>query len=116
MHDLSFISFVISAGGIETDSITFGPCAELVDEWITVSEREIASALLGISNDESCGPVEGAAAMAMACFIKERKKYTGKSIVIICCGGNNWRGDLSYCSTDTGLRPSHVRGTDCAAL
>lgn len=95
MHDLSFISFVISAGGIETDSITFGPCAELVDEWITVSEREIASALLGISNDESCGPVEGAAAMAMACFIKERKKYTGKSIVIICCGGNTGEETLA---------------------
>ena len=69
------------------DSITFEPCAKLVDEWITVSEKEIASAMLGISS-ESCGPVEGAAAMAMACFIKEREKYMGKSIVMICCGGN----------------------------
>ena len=26
--------------------------------------------------------------MAMACFIKDRGNYIGKSVVIICCGGN----------------------------
>ena len=85
------------AGGVEENSMTFGPCAKLVDEWITVSEREIALALLGISN-ELCGPVEGAAAMAMACFIKERRKYTGMNVVIICCGGNTGEETLAHAS------------------
>lgn len=76
------------------DSITFEPCAKLVDEWITVSEEEIASAMVGASN-ESCGPIEGAAAMAMACFIKERRKYTGMRVVIICCGGNTGKEVLA---------------------
>ena len=90
VSDLSY-----PAGGIEEHSITFEPCAKLVDEWITVSEREIALALLGISN-EPCGPVEGAAAMAMACFIKERRKYIGMNVVIICCGGNTGEETLAH--------------------
>lgn len=58
-----------------------------MDEWVTVSEAEIASVLLQSSKELSC-PVEGAAAMAMACFVKERWKYSGKNVVVICCGGN----------------------------
>ena len=75
------------AGGVEEDAITFEPCVQHVDEWVTVSEAEIASVLLQSSKELPC-PVEGAAAMAMACFVKERRKYSGQNVVVICCGGN----------------------------
>ena len=79
---------LVVAGGVEEDTITFKPCHELVDDWVTASEVEIASAMILASKELLHGAVEGAAAMAMACFIKERHKYRGKHVVIICCGGN----------------------------
>ena len=51
------------------------------------SEMEIASAMMS-AIEGLHGAVEGAAAMAMACFIKERHNYQGKHVVVICCGGN----------------------------
>ena len=33
--------------------------------------------------------------MAMACFIKERRKYTGMRVVIICCGGNTGKETMA---------------------
>lgn len=36
------------AGGIEEGSITLDPCMRYVDEWVTVTEQEIAEALLNL--------------------------------------------------------------------
>ena len=33
------------AGGIEAGSVTLEPCRQFVDEWVTVSEQEIARAM-----------------------------------------------------------------------
>ena len=34
--------------GIEQSALTLQPCKTLVDEWVAVSEHEIAAALLGL--------------------------------------------------------------------
>ncbi len=36
-----------SAGGVDSDAMTFEPCCRFVDEWLTASEPEIARAMVG---------------------------------------------------------------------
>lgn len=76
-----------TAGGIEDGSITFEMCREFVDEYVTVSEDEIAAALKGFM-DAHHMQIEGAAAVAIAAFLKTSDKYTDKNVVIVICGAN----------------------------
>ena len=76
-----------TAGGIEAGSVTLDACRTFVDEWITVSEQEIAAAMVGIHGHHGM-EIEGSAAVAVAAFIKAAEKMSGKHAVILCCGGN----------------------------
>jgi len=76
-----------TAGGIEDESITFEPCQELVDEWVTVTEDEIKANLVEFIDTHHM-LIEGAAAVAIAAFLKTKEKYTGKNVVLILCGAN----------------------------
>ncbi|GIL66142.1 hypothetical protein Vafri_19741, partial [Volvox africanus] len=42
-----------TAGGVEFGSITLQPCLNCVDEWVTVTEVEIAEALVGLLEEQS---------------------------------------------------------------
>ena len=53
------------AGGVETDSITLDLCARLLDDWILVSEEEIADAMRRVFR-ERFAAVEGSAALPVA--------------------------------------------------
>ena len=76
-----------TAGGIEAGSITFELCRDLVDDYITVTEDEIKeSLLLFIQNHHIL--IEGAAAVAIASYLKMHERFTGKNVVIIICGAN----------------------------
>jgi len=76
-----------NVGGIEEGSITFAPCISLVDEWVAVDEEEIAVAIVTLKRKEGL-LVEGSAGVAIAAFLKTKEKYEGKSVVMVCCGGN----------------------------
>lgn len=82
-----------SAGGFERDSITFDICKNLADEFILVSEDEIKNAIRFMA-DKHKKLVEGAAAVAVASFIKEADRYSGQKTVIVICGGNISYEDL----------------------
>jgi threonine dehydratase len=76
-----------SAGGFEEGSITYGICKEVVDDFVLVSEDGIKHAIkLMVDNHHKI--IEGAAGVALASFLKEKDKFTGKNIVIVICGGN----------------------------
>lgn len=76
-----------TAGGVEAGSITFDLCRRLVDDYMTVSESEIADALrLFISKHHML--VEGAAAVAVASYLKMKDRFRGKNVVIVICGAN----------------------------
>ena len=77
-----------SAGGIEDNAITFDLIANnnLVDEYILVSEKEIRMGIQTIFREHRL-VIEGAAAVAVSAFIKEKDKFTG-NVVILICGGN----------------------------
>jgi threonine dehydratase len=75
-----------TAGGIEPGSVTFPLCASLVDEWITVSEEEIADAVRHCLTVEHV-LVEGAAGVAVAGFRRLATQMRGVSAIVL-CGAN----------------------------
>ncbi len=76
-----------TAGGIEPDAITFELCRRVVDEWLTVSEAEIAEAMRLIYR-ESGEVIEGAAGVAVAALLQCGQPFAGQTISVVICGGN----------------------------
>ena len=76
-----------TAGGIEPGAITFEYCRDLIDEHVLVSETEIKTAMKVLAESERW-VVEGAAAVAMAAYLKTAQLYKGKSIAVVLCGRN----------------------------
>ena len=76
-----------TAGGIEAGSLTFDLCRQLVDEFILVSEAEIAQAMREFSAEQQ-SEIEGAAGVAIAGMNHCRTSIVGKKVVVIICGGN----------------------------
>lgn len=76
-----------SAGGLEANTITFGLCRTLVDDWVTVSEEEIKAAMrLFIETQHQL--LEGAAGVALAALLKKAARYRGQRVVVVICGAN----------------------------
>lgn len=74
-----------SAGGIEPGAITFDICKDMVDTFIILSEEEIIEALKLILAKHYL-LIEGAAALSVAAFLKDKDKFKGKTIVLILSG------------------------------
>lgn len=79
-----------SAGGIEEDSVTFPLCREWVDDFLLVDEGAIAEALAALE-DELGQPVEGAAAVAVAAYVENRRRFAGRRAALVVCGANRSR-------------------------
>ena len=76
-----------SAGGFERDAITFNICQKLVDDFILISEDEIAAAIRSTIKNHS-KLVEGAAGVAIASLLKYPDQFAGQTTVIVVCGAN----------------------------
>lgn len=76
-----------TAGGIEAGSITFELCRQLVNEYVTVTEDEI-KASLRLFMEMHHMLIEGAAAVAIASYLKTRDRFIGNNVVIVICGAN----------------------------
>ena len=76
-----------TAGGIESDTITFPLCRALIDRWSLVGEEEIAAAMRsGLEHERQL--VEGAAGVALASAERMASEFPGGIIVVVVCGGN----------------------------
>jgi threonine dehydratase len=76
-----------TAGGVEAGAITLDLCRALVDEYLTVTEDEIERALaLFLRSHETV--IEGAAAVALASYLKVRERFAGSRVVLVLSGGN----------------------------
>jgi len=76
-----------TAGGVEPNAITFDLCRELVDEFVLVSEAEIAAAMrqyMTVEDDQ----IEGAAGVAIAALTASKNGIEGRKVAVIICGGN----------------------------
>ena len=76
-----------TAGGVEADSITFPLVRDLVDSFEAVTETEIAVAMRTLMEAHHM-MIEGAAAVALAAFEKQKAQWRGANVVIILCGAN----------------------------
>ncbi len=76
-----------TAGGLEPDSITFEMCRDLIDNHVLVSEQEIKKAMRLLIEKEHW-IVEGAAGVALAALLKEKRQFAGKRVVVLLCGRN----------------------------
>ncbi len=76
-----------TAGGLEPDSVTLPVCASVIDRSVLVSEEEILNAMKKVRALRGW-IIEGAAAVAVAAFLKEAQHYRGKRVVVVICGAN----------------------------
>lgn len=76
-----------TAGGVEAGAITFPLCQQFVDQTVTVTEAEIAAELRVFMSTHH-QMIEGAAAVALASYVKLQEQFTDQNIAIIICGGN----------------------------
>jgi threonine dehydratase len=67
--------------------LTFQHVQKVVDEMVTVSEEEIASAILYLLEKEKT-VVEGAGAVGVAALMNQKVRLEGKSVVAVVSGGN----------------------------
>ena len=74
-----------SAGPLESDSITFPLCRDLIDRFVLISEDEIKYAIRYLYAIHRM-VIEGAAGVAMAAAIKENA-HRDRTVVVL-CGGN----------------------------
>jgi len=75
-----------TAGGVESGSITFDLCRQVMHHGVLVSEEEILRAMrFGHAQGWA---MEGASGVALAGYFKEAARYADKKIVVLICGGN----------------------------
>ncbi len=76
-----------TAGGVESGSITYDLCGQVVDERILVTEDEIAAALREVIGRQH-QLVEGAAGVAVAGARKRAAELKGARVAVVLCGAN----------------------------
>ncbi len=76
-----------TAGGVEPDAITFPVVRELVADFVTVTEAEIAAAMRAFMGVHAM-MIEGSAGVAIAAYLKTRARWVGKNVVVVLCGAN----------------------------
>ena len=76
-----------TAGGIEPGSVTLPICQEVIDETVTVSEAQIASAMRRLAETDHW-IVEGSAGVALAGLIKRSQAYKRSKVAVVLCGRN----------------------------
>ena len=76
-----------TGGALEEGSITFNYCQSIIDRSLLVSEDQIAEAMKDFIGSHQM-LIEGAAAVAIAGFIKDQKNWKNKKVLIVICGAN----------------------------
>ena len=74
-----------TAGGIEENSITFNFCQKYVDDFILVSEYEIKKSIIFMLQHHHM-LIEGAAALTVSAYLKNKSKFEGKNVVLVISG------------------------------
>ncbi len=67
--------------------LTYQVCAEMVDEWMTVTNDEVSAAIQFLWEKLRCIP-EPSGAMGVAAILQRRAQLEGKRVLSILCGAN----------------------------
>lgn len=89
-----------TAGRLEEDAVTLPLCSLLVDDWIRVSEAEIAESIRFLAKRERM-IVEGSSAVAVGALRKDYRSDRRKRLAVL-CGGNIDRPLLKRILADEG--------------
>ena len=76
-----------TAGAIQDGSITIGLCKALIDQWILVEESDIQAAMRYLFYEHRV-VAEGAGALALAAYFREREGLHNYNCGLVVCGGN----------------------------
>lgn len=76
-----------TAGNLEPGSVTLEVCRAAIDRDVLVTEDEILAAMRRVLETEHW-VVEGAAAVAVAAYLKDAEQYAGRNVAIVLCGRN----------------------------
>jgi threonine dehydratase len=76
-----------TAGGLEPGSVTLEICSQVIDTSVLVSETEILDAMRKVRALKGW-IIEGAAAVAVAAFLKTVDHYKRKKVAVVICGAN----------------------------
>jgi threonine dehydratase len=76
-----------TAGAVEDGAITIDMCRALIDQWILVEEADISASMRYLFYEHRL-VVEGAGALALAGFLKERERIHQYNVALVVCGGN----------------------------
>jgi threonine dehydratase len=76
-----------TAGGFERGAITYELCRDYVDDYVLLSEEEIAEAMRRFMETHHM-LIEGAAGVAIAGFLKTADRFRNQNVVIVICGAN----------------------------
>ncbi len=76
-----------TVGNIEQDTITFEYCRDYVDDYLLVSEAQIAEAMrIFITRTHML--LEGASGVPLAALLNNSERFAGKKVGIVICGAN----------------------------
>jgi threonine dehydratase len=76
-----------TAGGLEPGSVTLEICSQVIDTSVLVSETEILDLMRKVRALKGW-VIEGAAAVAVAAFLKKAEHYKRKKVAVVICGAN----------------------------
>lgn len=68
-------------------TLTHRICADLVDEWMTVTNDEVSAAIQFLWEELRCIP-EPSGAMGVAAVLKQRAALAGQRVLTVLCGAN----------------------------
>jgi threonine dehydratase len=75
------------AGGIEPGAITFPLCRSMVDDILTVGERELRRAMKTLWRVHG-RVIEGAGALPLAALLMRPERFRGRRVALVASGGN----------------------------
>jgi len=82
--------------------LTYPLCAELIDEFITVTNEEVCAAIQLLWESRRCIP-EPAGAMGLAGLMKQSNSLNGEKALCIICGSNVDFGQLAWIGRHAGI-------------
>ena len=89
-------------------ALTYPLCAELIDEFITVTNEEVSAAIEALWNVCRCIP-EPSGAMGLAGLLKQQDTLQGKKALTILCGANVDFDQLGWIAHHAGIGAARRR-------
>lgn len=101
--DLDYVDVFCDGTAVKkAGTLTYPLCAELIDEFITVTNEEVCAAIQHLWESRRCIP-EPAGAMGLAGLIKQSDTLNGEKALCIICGGNVDFGQLAWIGRHAGI-------------